>query len=284
MKNIFSQIKSGADRIRTRALSEGLPRQEEIEQFGADGEDVIYRMLRDEFDHVLRSVVVPHKDKYLEKDFLVLHRGVPVVIEVKNWKGKIGCDPQTGDFYQDKPGGVHKIIKSPVGTTEQYIRCMKEFYSYGAPILGIVTFAEPDCELLLPESKNGILLIPAVKLVSTIKAKVRELGKSTESLPPQSILRCTRIYSRDSEFCKGILADESIACVAEDGTPALLNTDYLRYIQIEPQPLRLRDKLSVVYTNGACEVFYNRDSMISVCCLDGSCQRFALNKLRHILF
>ena len=50
-----------------RALAEGLPKQEEIELFGADGEEVICRMLCENFDKVIRNVVVPHKELYLEK-------------------------------------------------------------------------------------------------------------------------------------------------------------------------------------------------------------------------
>ena len=270
-------------RFGRRAFGKGVPTQEEIERFGADGEDVIYRILRESFDCVLRGVVIPHKGKYLEKDFLVLQKGVPIVIEVKNWKGTIGCDKSTGDFYQDKPNGVHKVIKSPIGTTQQYVRCMKAFYGIERTVVGMVVFAEPDCVLDLPEQMDGVLLVSAVKMVAAIKAVVREHAKESEQISPQSILRCTRIYSHGREFCKGILADKELRCFTKDGDEVLLNTDYLSYILIKPQPLRLRDRLYVTYVNGATDVFYNRDAVISVCCLDGTCQRFALNKLRHIL-
>ena len=70
-----------------RARAQHLPPLEEIESFGADGEEVIYRLLCKHFDCVIRNVVVPHKKLYLEKDFLVIEKNVPFVIEVKNWKG-----------------------------------------------------------------------------------------------------------------------------------------------------------------------------------------------------
>ena len=142
-----------------RLHARSLPVQEEMERFGANGEDIIYRILRENFFCVIRNVIVPHKDKYLEKDFLVMERGVPVVIEVKNWKGKVGIDTQTGDFFQLKANGTRKVLKSPVGTTAQYVRCMKEFYGMARTVVGMVVFAEPDCELDLPEASEGILLV-----------------------------------------------------------------------------------------------------------------------------
>ncbi len=80
-----------------RASAKHLPPLEEIESFGADGEEAIYRLLCTSFDCVIRNVVVPHKKLYLEKDFLVIHKNVPFVIEVKNWKGEIGCE-KNGNF------------------------------------------------------------------------------------------------------------------------------------------------------------------------------------------
>ena len=170
-----------------RLHARSLPVQEEMERFGANGEDIIYRILRENFSCVIRNVIVPHKDKYLEKDFLVMERGVPVVIEVKNWKGKIGIDAQTGDFFQLKANGTRKVLKSPVGTTAQYVRCMKEFYGMARTVVGMVVFAEPDCELDLPEASEGILLVPAAKMVATIKAQVRQYAKEPERLPPERI-------------------------------------------------------------------------------------------------
>lgn len=255
-----------------------------MEQFGAAGEDVIYRILREHFACVMRGVIIPHKGKYLEKDFLILERGVPVVIEVKNWKGAIGCDRQTGAFYQDKPDGVHKVLKSPVGTTQQYIRCMKDFYGLDRAVVGMVVFAEPDCTLNLPDVMDGIDLVPAAKMLKTVRTRVQEHAKEAGEIAPERILRCTRIYSRSSEFCKGLLVDRELPCFAQDGSEVFLNTDYLRYIRVEPQPLRLRDRLSVTYTNGAVDTFYNHDAAVSLSCLDGSRRVIALSKIRYILF
>ena len=81
-----------------RARAAHLPPLEEIERFGADGEEVIYRLLCNSFDCVIRNVLIPHKKLYLEKDLMVIYKNVPFVIEVKNWKGEIGYEK--GGFYQ----------------------------------------------------------------------------------------------------------------------------------------------------------------------------------------
>lgn len=269
---------------RHRLLSKPLPVQEEMERFGADGENVIYRILRENFGCVIRNVIVPHGDKYLEKDFLVMERGVPVVIEVKRWKGRIGVDRATGDFFQDKPDGTYKVMKNPVGTTAQYIRCMKAFYGLTRTVVGMVVFADPDCVLELPEASEGVLLVPAAKMVAAVKAQVRAYAKESERLPVDRILRCTRFYSLTREFCKGLIADEGIACTDRDGNAVLLNPDYIRGIRIDHQPLLMRDKLTVLYTNGAGGVYYNRDTTVTVCCLDGSARRIALCRVQYILF
>lgn len=283
MAGLFAGVSGLFRRAWNRATAAPLPPQEEIERFGANGEDVIYRILREHFSCVLRNVIVPHGDKYLEKDFLVMERGVPVVIEVKNWKGRIGIEPN-GDFFQDKANGVHKVLKSPVGTTAQYVRCMKEFYGMARTVVGMVVFAEPDCELELPPEREGILLVPAAKMVATIKAQVKQYAKEPERLPIDRILRCTRFYSLTREFCKGILADEKIPCVDRDGNAVLLDPDYIRGIRVEHQPWLLRDKLTVLYSNGAGGVYYNRDTVLTVCCLDGSAHRIALSRVRYVLF
>ena len=283
MAGLFAGVSGLFRRAWNRATAAPLPPQEEIERFGANGEDVIYRILREHFSCVLRNVIVPHGDKYLEKDFLVMERGVPVVIEVKNWKGRIGIEPN-GDFFQDKANGVHKVLKSPVGTTAQYVRCMREFYGMARTVVGMVVFAEPDCELELPPEREGILLVPAAKMVATIKAQVKQYAKEPERLPVDRILRCTRFYSLTREFCKGILADEKIPCVDRDGNAVLLDPDYIRGIRVEHQPWLLRDKLTVLYTNGAGGVYYNRDTVLTVCCLDGSAHRIALSRVRYVLF
>ncbi|MBQ7347498.1 MAG: NERD domain-containing protein [Clostridia bacterium] len=275
MSNLFKTIVN-------RSFGAGLPTQEEIERFGADGEEAVYRLLCENFDCVIRNVVVPHKKLYLEKDFLVLVKGVPFVLEIKNWKGEIGRD---GDnFYQNKENGTRKTIKSPVGTTNQFVRCMKEFYKIGRPVYGVVVFAEPDCKLSLPEELDGVALITAEKMVSHLRARARSESKGLEPIDTERILRCTRFYSFDREFSKGILADTYLDCTAENGDRVRLDTTYLRYLTVEHQPLRLRDKLYVTYTNGTTGVFYNRDLILTVGCLDGSYRKLALNRIRHIVF
>lgn len=271
--------------IVTRTTASKIPPVAEIEQFGADGEESIYRLLCGHFDCVIRNVVVPHKELYLEKDFLVLVKGVPFVLEVKNWKGEIGYE---GDkFYQNKENGVRKTLKSPVGTTNQFIRSMKSFYGIARPVYGVVAFAEPDCKLSLPEEMDGVALLPAQKLAAYLRAKAR-LDKKTEikhtPIDPCRLLRCTRFYSADSEFTKGMLADGKLECIREDGATVRLDTTRLSYISVEPQPLRLRDKLYVTFDNGSTGVFYNRNAILTVACLDGSFRKLALNRVRHIVF
>jgi len=271
-------LKTAINRTRAKAL----PPLEEIEAFGADGEEIIYRMLCEHFECVIRNVVVPHKKLYLEKDFMVVHQNVPFVIEVKNWKGEIGCEGN--DFYQNKDNGVHKTLKSPVGTTNQFIERMQAFYDIDQHVFGMVVFAEPDCTLKLPEEMNGIALLPLKKMIAHIKGCARAEKRSTLTFDPARILRCTRFYSRDSEFCKGILADCFFDCDTPDGALVRIDTTCLRYLSVEPQNLRLRDKLLVTYTNGATDVFYNRDTVFTIGCLDGSYRKIALNRIRHIVF
>ena len=274
MSNIFKTIVN-------RSLGAGLPPEPEIEQFGSDGEEVIYRMLCENFDSVIRNVVVPHKKLYLEKDFLVTVKNVPFVIEVKNWKGEIGAE---GDkFYQNKPNGVRKTLKSPVGTTNQFVRCMKEFYQIERPVFGVTVFAEPDCTLSLPEEMDGVALLPAKKLLPYLRAKARlAADKNQEPVDPDRLLRCTRFYSLDREFTKGILADHYLECTAEDGARVRLDTLKLRYITVEHQ--LLRDKLYVTFANGTSGIFYQKDINLNIACLDGSWRTVALNRLRHIVF
>ena len=260
-----------------------LPQQEEIELFGADGEETVYRLLCDHFDCVIRNVAVPHKEWYLEKDFLVIHRGVPFVIEVKNWKGEIGV---RGDvFYQKKENGVYKELKSPVGTTNQFIHCMKKFYGFEFPVWGIVAFAaERDCTLSLPEQLDGVALLPLPNLIKHIKRTVRKEGRNPTPPDPAHLLRCTRLYDADREFCKGILADHYIECLAEDGATVRLDTTRLRFVTVEHQSLRLRDKLLVTFDDGTSGVFYSSYLELELHCLDGTWQRVSLNRIRHIVF
>ena len=265
-----------------RIKAERLPPLEEIESFGADGEEVIYRLLCREFECVIRNVVVPHKKLYLEKDFLVIHKNVPFVIEVKNWKGEIGC--KDGQFYQNKDNGVHKTLKTPVGTTKQFIDKMRAFYKTEVPICSVVIFAEPDCRLTTPEEMDGVALLTPQKAITYIKNRANALKQKELFADPAQILHCTRFYSRDSEFCKGMLADCFFDCDAPDGSIVRVDTTSIAYLSVETQPLKMKDKLFITYTNGATGVFYNRDTVFDVVCLDGSCQKIALHRVRHIVF
>ncbi len=273
---------AGMGTLWRRLTAKRLPQQDEMESFGSDGEEAVFRTLVASFDTVVRNVVVPHKELYLEKDLMVVHRGVAFVIEVKNWKGEIGCDGR--DFYQNKDNGVKKTLKSPVGTTEQFIKRMRAFYDLHAPICGMVVFCEPDCKLSLPDKMEDIALIKADKMVSYIKSYAREHGGKTAPLDPSRILHCTRFYSVESEFCKGMLADSFLDCETADGEQVQLDTACLLYLSVEGHNLRMRDKLRVTYTNGATDTFFNRDTVLTVACLDGSYEKIALHRLRHIVF
>jgi hypothetical protein len=266
-----------------RARAEHLPLLEEIETFGADGEEAIYRLLCNHFECVIRNVVVPHKKLYLEKDFLVIHKNLSFVIEVKNWKGEIGCE-ENGDFYQSKENGVHKTLKSPVGTTRQFINKMHSFYKTDAPIFGMVIFAEPDCKLSVPEEMDGIALLTPQKAITYIKKHANALNLKESFVFPEQILHCTRFYSRNSEFCKGMLADCFFDCDATDGSVVRIDTGSIAYLSVETQPLKMKDKLFITFTNGASDVFYNRDTVFDVVCLDGTCQKIALHRVRHVVF
>lgn len=266
-----------------RASARHLPPLEEIESFGADGEEVVYRLLCSHFDCVIRNVVVPHKKLYLEKDFLVIHKNVPFVVEVKNWKGEIGQE-KNGDFYQNKENGVHKTLKSPIGTTKQFIDKMHKFYKTDTPVLGVVIFCEPDCKLTLPEEMDGVALLKPQKAVTYIKNRANALAQKEPFVSPEQILHCTRFYSLDSEFCKGMLADCFFDCEARDGAVVRIDTTQLSYISVKKQPLQMRDKLFVTFSNGKSDVFYNRDTVFDVMCLDGTCQKIALHRVRHIVF
>ncbi|MBQ5662551.1 MAG: NERD domain-containing protein [Clostridia bacterium] len=268
--------------LRNRANGQELPEEPEIERFGADGEEQVYEVLANAFDTVIRSPALPHKELFLEKDFLVIHKGFPFILEIKHWKGEIG---QCGDkFYQEKDNGVRKTIKSPVGTTAQFIKRMKAYYKLTGEICGVVVFSEPDCTLSLPEELEGIALLPLRRAVSFIKTYAKEHAGEGAEIAPDDILRCTRFYSRDREFCKGILATNYIDCFTEDGSAARLDTLKLRYLSTEPQPWRLRDKLYVTFSNGSSGVFYNRDTVLTVACLDGSYRKIAVNRIRHVVF
>ena len=265
-----------------RMRAEHLPLLEEIESFGADGEEAIYRLLCKHFECVIRNVVVPHKKLYLEKDFLVIHKNVPFVIEVKNWKGEIGC--KNGEFYQNKENGVHKTLKSPVGTTKHFMEKMRAFYKMDTPVCGVVIFAEPDCRVTLPEEMDGIALLTPQKAITYIKNRANALKQKELFAEPSQILHCTRFYSRNSEFCKGMMADCFFDCETKDGAIVRVDTTSLAYISVRSQPLQAKDKLFVTFLNGESNVFYNRDTVFDVVCLDGTCQKIALHRVRHIVF
>lgn len=266
-----------------RLFAPGIPTMPEIERFGADGEETIYRMLREHFPCVIRNPVVPHGNGYLEKDFLVLYDRIPFVIEVKNWKGSIGLEGS--EFYQDKENGEHKVLKSPVGTTKQFISKMKQYYDYNGYVYGMVLFAQPDCKLDLPPEREGILLTSWRDAISVIRSVAREHGKETAGLIPERILHCVRLYDSDGqEFCKGVLTDMKIPCYTESGEPNLLNTLYLRYLSIDRLPFRLRDRMTVTFTNGSSAIFYNRDATLTLHTLDGNCRRVSLSKIRTVVF
>ncbi len=259
-----------------------IPPLPEIERFGADGEEAVYRLLCEHFDCVLRNVAVPRGKLFLEKDFLVSVGGVPFVLEVKNWKGEIGCAGSS--FYQNKPNGVRKELKSPVGTTNQFIHCMKQFYKLSRPVYGVVVFCEPDCSLSLPEEMDGVALLPLSKLVSHLKSVAKKESRGFDPIDPDRLLRCTRFYGDEGEFTKGILADNFIECTAEDGSLVRLDTTRLRYLSTESQPLRRRIKLYVTFSGNSTAVFYLRDLALSVACLDGSYRTLSLSHIRHIVF
>jgi hypothetical protein len=239
-------------------------------------------MLYQNFDCVIRNVVVPHKELYLEKDFLVIVGGVPFVLEIKNWKGEIGCE---GDkFYQNKDNGVHKTIKSPIGTTNQFIRRMKEFYKIERPVYGVVVFAEPDCRLSLPKEMDGVALLPLSRLISFICQRAKQEPEGFAAVDPAPFLRCTRLYDTQNEFCKAILADLSLDCTAEDGALVRLDTTRIRYITVEHSAWRGQEKLYVTFDSGNSGVFYTKDQTLDFHCLDGSWRRFSLSRLRYIVF
>lgn len=265
-----------------RGRAEKLPPIEEIEQFGSDGEEAVYRALYEHFECVIRNAVVPQGELFLEKDFLVIERGIPFVIEVKNWKGEIGC--RDGKFYQNKANGTHKTLKSPVETTQKFIDRMRRFYRLEPPVFGLVVFCETDCSIQLPEEMVGIALLPMKRMVSFIKQCAKSATPPKDPLAQNRVLRCTRFYSRDSEFCKGILADSYFDCKNAAGETVRVDTLSLRYLSVEPQPLHLRDKLLLTYVNGATDVFYNTDTTLTVGCLDGSYRKIALNRIRHVVF
>ncbi len=263
-----------------RASAPRLPAMPEIERFGAAGEEIIARKLCGHFDCVIRNVAVPHKELYLEKDFAVLCRGVIFVLEIKHWKGRIVCE--NGEFYQHKENGVRKSCKNPVAATRQFIRRMQEYYGIETPIVGAVVFSEPDCTVSLPEEADGIALLYAGELIPFIESAAKRLAVRDAPPPdPDRLLRCTRFYSGHSEFCKGILADTSLPLCRADGTPIRVDAMQLRYISVSRGILR--DKVYLTRRDGKTAVYYNRDTRLTVACLDGSFCKLHLHRVRHIV-
>lgn len=268
--------------LKNRIGAVGIPKQEEIELYGADGEEAICQMLRDNFEMVIRNPIVPHNDLYLEKDFMVVCRGVPFVVEVKFWKGEIGTEGE--NFTQVKANGQKKVLKSPVGTTNQFISKMKRYYGIDRWVYGIVVFADPNSKLNLPDEIDNIALLDVKKLIPYIKSKSKAEPKGQDPVDGETILRCTRFYDHGNEFCKGIVIDNEIPCETNEGTEVTLDTNRLRYLSVKKQAFRLRDRLCATFDDGSSEFFVNRDTVLTVNCLDGSYQKIALSKVEYVVF
>ena len=268
-------------RVFRRITAPPLPEQDDIHAYGSRGEEAVYRLLRENFDCVIRNIVIPWGEGYLEKDFLVVHKGVPVVLEVKTWKGRISAAENY--FCQDKPDGTHKDLKSPVVGMKHFLASMKSFYELDSEVPGIVVFAEPDCVLDLPKDMDGIGLVPASKLISSIRAAVKNADWNAEDFDPACVLHCARLYSGGREFCGGVVVDKEITCYTENGLEATLNPLYVKYITLDHQRGRLRDKMTVTFTNGSSCMFYNHCAWLTLHCLDGEIRRVALSKLKTVV-
>lgn len=267
---------------RTEQLGKGaLPSMGEMEQFGAAGEEIAYRALREAFSFVVRNPLIPHGKKFLEKDFLVVEAGLPFVIEIKYWKGTISAEGEL--FRQIKADGSVKELKNPAGTTAQFVREMKQYYQFDGDVVGVVAFLDPACKLDLPEQIEGVHLLPFSKLVSFIRATAKRLSGEF-SFGESNILRCTRLYSDEREFSKGLLVDRYLNCKRRNGEVVSLDTTKLKYITVKRRPLFLGYKLLVTFSNGSGEIFFSKDQALVVGCLDGSFCRFRLGKLRYLVF
>ena len=258
-----------------------LPRTEEMEQYGAAGEEIAYRALREAFSFVVRNPLIPHGKKLLEKDFLVVENGLPFVVEIKNWKGTVS---EAGEnFRQVKADGTVKEHKNPVGTAVQFVRELKQYYHFDGDVVGVVAFLDPECKLDLPEQIEGIYLLPFAKLVSFIRATAKRLSGEF-SIGEAKILRCTRLYGDSREFSKGILVDRYLKCRTRGGEAVSLDTTKLKYISVKRRPFFMGYKLIVTFSNGVGEIFFSKDQSLVIGCLDGSFCRFRLAKLRYLVF
>ncbi len=267
-----------------RLFAKKLPLTGKAEAYGAAGEEIIYRKLRESFDCVIRNVTVPQGEGYLEKDFLVVQDGVPVVLEVKRWKGMISASATGNRFFQEKADGTRKELKSPVRTTARFLAAMKSFYRLESLPLGMVVFADPNCDLDLPPEMEGIALVTWNQMISAIRSAVQAAPPPAEPFDPARALHCARLYaSGGRSFCKGVVTDAEIPCFTPAGEPASLNPLYLRYISIDHQPLRLRDKLTVTFVNDTSAIFYSQNATLTLLCLDGSVMRVALSRLNTVV-
>ncbi len=272
-------------RLTRRMFAKKLPLTNPVEAYGAAGEEMIYRKLRESFDCVIRNVIIPNGEGYLEKDFLVVQDGVPLVLEVKCWKGMISASATGDRFFQDKADGTHKDLHSPVRTTARFLAAMKKFYHLSERPLGMVVFADPDCDLDLPPEMEGVSLVSGGQMVSAIRSAIKNAANRSEPFDPARALRCTRLYaSGGRSFCKGTVTDAAIPCFTPSGEAATLNPLYIRYISLDHQPLRLRDKMTVTFVNDTSAVFYNNSATLTLLCLDGSAMRIALSRLDTVVF
>lgn len=270
-------------RLFHRLFAKKLPLTGEMEAYGAAGEETIYRKLRESFDCVLRNVIIPHGEGYLEKDFLVVQDGIPLVVEVKNWKGMISVSPNGDRFYQEKPDGTRKELNSPVRTTSRFLNAMKGFYGLPERPLGMVVFADPDCDVDLPPESDGIALVTGSQMLSVVRSMMKNAPSPIEPFDPARVLHCTRLYAGgDRSFCKGMVTDAGIPCFTPSGEAASLNPLYLRYISLDHG--LSRDKMTVTFINDTSGIFYNYSSSLTLHCLDGSILRVALSRLDTVVF
>ena len=149
----------------------------------------------------------------------------------------------------------------------------------------MVIFAEPNCELSIPDEMNGIALLPVKKMVSYIRTQAKQArNKDAAVIDPLRILRCTRFYNSETEFSKGILVEDTLECQNEHGARVRIDTTRLRYITVVHQRLHKRNKLYVTFENGKNGVFYQPNDILTVACLDGSFLKISTANLRHIVF
>ena len=106
----------------------------------------------------------------------------------------------------------------------------------------------------------------------------KQIGKNLARRRKELKLKQTEVCERAE------INDKYLSCIETACSIPSLEALRLQYLTVEHQPLRLRDKLYVTYTNGSTGVFYNRDAILTVACIDGSYKKIALNRIRHIVF